>query len=101
MLLTSQCTNVLRSCCSEDELDPCFYDLKFVYQALEVPVEVIPNKSTYSIGDTILFRSVFSDSLFDLSSDDTFLVRDFPFQPNSLIFRFFEDFNYDNVYENG
>ena len=91
---------IFSSCCTnEEELDPCFYDLKFVYQALEVPVEVIPNKSVYQVGDTILFRSVFSDSIYDLSADDTFLVRDFPFRPISLIFRFFEDFKFESGYE--
>ena len=87
------------SCCPEDELDPCFFDLKFVYQALEVPVEVIPNNSKYQVGDTILFRSVFSDSIYDLSADEKFLVRDFPFRPISLIFRFFNDFEFESGYE--
>ncbi len=100
LLLYSLLSGLLyTSCCSEDDLDPCFYDLKLVYQALEVPVEVIPNKLEYQIGDTILFRSVFSDSIYDFSADDTLLVRDFPFRPISLIFRFFDDFEFESGYD--
>jgi len=53
---------------------------------------------TYSIGDTIRISTIFSDSLYDLGTQQTFKIEGFPFKPITLLFRFYDGMNWDSGY---
>ncbi len=78
-------------CCSDDSSDfeeNCPYDLAFAGHYIRIPIAISPHKSVYSIGDTISISTVFSDSIYDLGTQQTFEIKNFPFQPTSLLYRF-------------
>lgn len=58
---------------------------------LHVPVTVTPNKRWYNVGDTIIFSSNFSDSLYDSNMEHTFKIEGFPFRPYSYLYRIQDD----------
>jgi hypothetical protein len=41
---------------------------------------------------------VFSDSIYDLSTEHTFKIQSFPFKPVSLLYRFYDGLNWDAGY---
>jgi len=88
--------------CKSDELpfeEECPYNFAINAHLFKVPIEVIPHQQIYSVGDTIIFRSVYPDSIVDVGAQEKFLIRDFPFQPLSYLYRFKNfDFDYDAGY---
>jgi len=94
--------SILLLSCKSDELpfeEECPSHYANTIHLLKVPIEVIPHQQTYTVGDTIIFRSVYSDSIVDLGVKEKFLIRDFPFQPLSYLYRFKNfDFDYDAGY---
>ncbi len=82
---------VILSCCGKEERDiNCGY--KNIYKTgahfLTIPNQISPNKEVYSIGDTITVSYIVSDSIYDTNLDTTFLIEDFPFLPQTLLYRF-------------
>lgn len=72
---------------------------KFKYTAnhyLKVPVQISPHKLSYSIGDTLIISTYFSDSIEDLSTEMTYLIQGFPFKPESFLWRFSKGTNWDS-----
>ena len=66
----------------EDYFEQCPYELKYGRSHyLEVPIEMIPHKEQYNIGDTLTVRMQFSDSIMDLSRQTKFKIENFPFEP--------------------
>ncbi len=59
---------------------------------------VTPHKLKYQVGDTIVFSSNFSDSIYDLNTEETFKIEHFPFKPATLLWRFYEGTNWDAGY---
>ncbi len=50
-----------------------------VYELMS-PYEVIPNQRVFGLGDTIAFRSHFSDTIYDEASQRSYYMPDFPFR---------------------
>ncbi len=68
----------------EELLALCPYETEFVGPGnyyLKVPLEVLPHKKTYKKGDTITFRMLFSDTIYDLNHKRDYVIKDFPFRP--------------------
>jgi len=90
----------LSSCIDNDSekfKKECPYE--FVYgtnHKLEVPITVSPHKLMYSIGDTISFKTAFSDSILDINTQNHFLIKNFPFKPILLFYRFYDGLNWDS-----
>jgi len=81
------------SCCIERGLDPeeyyrlCPYDLKYGRQHyLQVPIDFIPHKKEYKIGDTLTVQLNFSNSIYDITRDTYFTIDSFPFEPVNLLY---------------
>lgn len=78
--------------CGGDDLqnNSCLKEFKYTGHTWQVPLSISPNKQIYSLGDTVTFSTIYSDSIFDASLDRKFLIRDFPFRPFSLLYRFYD-----------
>ena len=66
----------------------CPYDLAFTGHYLRIPITISPHQSIYNIGDTLNISTVFTDSIYDLGTQQTFKIENFPFMPTSLLYRF-------------
>lgn len=77
---------------SGEDID-CPYEFTLFDDAhvFQIPIEVSPHRMQYSVGDTITFSSIFSDSLYDMNTKLKFKIEGFPFQPYSYLFRFRND----------
>lgn len=93
---------VILSCCHDDDAEQfrekCPYDLDYSGHYLRVPITISPHKLQYKIGDTISINTVFSDSIYDLGTRQTFKIEEFPFKPLSLLYRFTDSKTYDSGY---
>jgi len=92
---------ILSSCPDNDAEEfkiSCPYELQYSGHYLRVPVTISPHKLQYRIGDTMKISTIFSDSIRDIGTQQTFKIEGFPFKPTSLLFRFYEDMNYDSGY---
>lgn len=76
----------------------CPYDPKYSGHYLQVPITIEPHQLTYQVGDTLRISTVFSDSIYDLSTEQTFKIQDFPFKPFSLLYRFYDSLEWDAGY---
>ena len=76
----------------------CPYDLKYTSHYLRVPVTISPHKLTYKIGDTIHISTIFTDSIYDLGTQQTFKIVEFPFRPITLLYRFYDGMNWNSGY---
>lgn len=76
----------------------CPYELNYSGHYLRVPITITPHKLTYAVGDTIRISTIFSDSIEDLGTQQTFIIEGFPFKPTSLLFRFTASDAYDSGY---
>jgi len=55
-------------------------------------------RDSYNIGDTLLISTIFSDSIEDLCTLNTFEIEGFPFQPVSQLYRFTDATTWDSGY---
>lgn len=94
LLLVSSC----RDKDAEEFKENCPYDLQYSGHYLKVPVTISPHKLQYSVGDTIHINTIFSNSIYDLGTQQTFEIENFPFKPTSLLFRFYDSMDYDSGY---
>ena len=94
LLLVSSCIDKD----AEEFKNSCPYDLKYGGHYLKVPVTISPHKLKYDVGDTINISTIFSDSIYDLGTQQTFKIEGFPFQPLSLLYRFTSSNTYDSGY---
>jgi hypothetical protein len=76
---------------------PCPYEVKYGSHCPLIPVEIYPHKINYKVGDTIHISTNFRDSVFDFSTEQTFLMKNFPFDPGVKLWRF----ENDTIWENG
>jgi len=93
---------ILISGCIENDSNEfkksCPYDLKYSGHYLKVPITITPHKINYNIGDTIKISTIFSDSIYDLGTEKTFKIKQFPFKPLSLLYRFYNGMKWDAGY---
>jgi hypothetical protein len=89
---------LLTGCNGFVQQEKCPYDKGVSGHFLKVPITISPHQITYSVGDTITISTIFSDSIYDLSTKHTFRIREFPFQPLSLLYRFYDGSNWDAGY---
>ncbi|HFD31911.1 MAG TPA: hypothetical protein ENJ28_04250, partial [Gammaproteobacteria bacterium] len=73
-------------------------DVQYMFHGLRVPITISPHKLQYKVGDTIQIKTVFSDSIYDIGTQETFKIEGFPFQPASLLYRFTDNDVYDSGY---
>lgn len=96
--------SILSSCWyweSSDEEDfkrNCPYELTYGGHYLRIPITVSPHKPVYRVGDTLEINTVFSDSIYDLGTQQTFKIEGFPFKPSSILYRFTSRDRYDSGY---
>lgn len=76
----------------------CPYDLAYGGHFLRIPITITPHQLTYSIGDTIKISTIFSDSIEDIGTQQTFKIENFPFTPITLLYRFYDGMNWDAGY---
>lgn len=75
---------------SEDDYNAqCPYERKLEARHfyLETPVFVEPEKLVYKVGDTLSIIISLSDSIYDLSREATFSIKDYPFHPICYLYR--------------
>ncbi len=63
-----------------------------------MPITITPHQLTYQVGDTIVISTIFSDSIEDIGTQQTFKIQGFPFKPITLLYRFYEGMNWDAGY---
>ena len=82
---------MMASCCGDDVAKSCPYG-KYTgnLHMLHTPVNVVPHKLTYDVGDTIHFVIDMTDSIYDMNVDTTFLIYKFPFNPLAILWHFRE-----------
>ena len=65
--------------CGEKEAEllknSCFYELEYDGHFLRVPITITPHQLTYHIGDTIKISTIFSDSIEDIGTQQTFKIE--------------------------
>lgn len=77
----------------------CPYELPYgPGHYLTVPITITPHKLSYSVGDTIYINTIFSDSIYDRNTKQTFKIRNFPFKPMTGLYRFYDGLNWDSGY---
>lgn len=70
----------------------CPYTFKYgTSHHLKVPIEIVPNKQVYKIGDTIEVKINFRDSIIDISTEQIFQIKNFPFKPILSLYSFSND----------
>jgi len=84
--------------CRNKQLDIECVNLTRTAHLFNLQTEVIPYKNVYKLGDTITFKFTTSDSIYDLSAEQKFLIRDFPFRPGSVFFKITSDSTYASGY---
>ena len=65
---------------------------------LRAPLTVSPHQMTYQVGDTITFRYDFGNMIEDISAQQIFEISDFPFRPNSILYRVIDENRHDSGY---
>lgn len=76
----------------------CGYELDYPGHFLRVPITISPHQLEYKVGDTLHINTIFSDSIYDIGTKHTFKIRNFPFKPASLLYRFTDSNTYDSGY---
>ncbi len=76
----------------------CPYELQFPGHNLRVPVTIEPHQLVYELGDTLKISAIFTDSIYDLGTAQTFLIENFPFKPVSLLFNVEENTSHTSGY---
>lgn len=72
----------------EDYFEMCPYERKSTRNfILEMPLEIIPHKKIYSVGDTITWKIETADEIFDWNRDMIFKIENFPFRPIFHLYR--------------
>ncbi|MBK7524452.1 MAG: hypothetical protein IPI53_09910 [Saprospiraceae bacterium] len=61
-----------------------------------IPAIIYPQNLYYDVGDTIHISAKFKDSVYDVSTDKTFLLKKFPFDPGVKLWRFENDSTWEN-----
>ncbi len=87
---------IINSCCKESPEEKfkreCPYTfIHGTFHNLKVPIEIIPNKLTYNIGDTLVVKAEFSDSIYDISTQKTFKIKKLAFRPIMSLSSFVND----------
>ncbi len=80
-LLSSVLLTSLSGCGGDD----CAQEYDGVRYIFELPITLIPKVDTFHLGDTITLRSSFSDNVYDLTSDKTYLLENYDFYPGMNI----------------
>ncbi len=97
LLLAASCEN--RDEKNEEYFEEnCPYDLKYSGHYLKVPITITPHQLTYTVGDTLRISTIFSDSIEDIGTQQTFKIEGFPFKPVTLLYRFYDGLNWDAGY---
>ncbi|MBK6363852.1 MAG: hypothetical protein IPF52_10270 [Saprospiraceae bacterium] len=78
------------------ENTPCPYKVKYTGHNPLIPLTIHPQKINYNIGDTIHISTQFKDSVYDFSTEETFLMKNFPFDPGVKLWRFENDSTWEN-----
>jgi len=84
------------SCCGESTEEKfhreCPYKNEYVgaFHQLQVPVNVIPHKLKYQVGDTISFVVDMKESIHDLNTEQNFKIENFPFEPLPILYHFYD-----------
>ena len=76
----------------------CSQDLAYGGHYLRIPITIAPHQLTYQVGDTITISTIFSDSIYDMGTQTTFKIENFPFKPLSLLYRFTNGNTHDAGY---
>ena len=73
--------------------EACPYELRYPvnHHQFEIPIDIIPHKKTYKVGDTMTINFAFSDSIYDQNMQTHFRVKNFPFEPFIILYKFTED----------
>jgi hypothetical protein len=88
---------MITSCCKESAeakfKRECPYKEEYSVAAhqLKVPVQVMPHKLKYKVGDTINFIVNMSDSIFDINTERTFKISNFPFKSLPILYHFYDN----------
>ncbi len=74
---------------TEEYNELCPYERKYGGWSfyLEAPLFIEPHKPSYKVGDTVNFKVLVSDDMNDLSRDEVFKIKDFPFKPSHELYR--------------
>lgn len=76
----------------------CPYEPLYDGHFLRIPISIVPHQMQFKVGDTIQINTTFTDSIYDLSTQQTYKIKDFPFKPISLLYRFIDKDTYDSGY---
>lgn len=73
----------------EERFELCPYEHKYGSGAhyTVVPIDMIPHKQYYKVGDTLTVSMNFSDTIYDLAKDVHFYIPNFPFEPVTLLYK--------------
>ena len=63
----------------------CRVDADFTKHVFEIPITLTPANDTFRVGDTISVIAEFPDTVFDLTTQLTYFLEDFKFNPILLI----------------
>lgn len=77
----------------------CPYELVYDGHFFQIPISISPHQSSYKVGDTINISTVFSDSIYDLGTQNTFKIENFPFKPYSFLYRINSSETHDSGYQ--
>lgn len=78
--------------------EPCPYETQYPGHWLKVPITVTPHQQVYNIGDTITFSTHFSNQIYDIGTQETFEINNFPFKPLTALYRFQNSLEWDAGY---
>lgn len=92
---------LLSSCCKESFEEKfkreCPYTFRYgLSHLLMIPVKIIPNHIKYKVGDTITIDASFSNMVYDFSTEQSFLVKNFPFDVGVKLWMFTDTTSFKN-----
>ncbi len=93
--------SLLSSCCKEGADEKfkreCPYTFRYgLGHRLMIPVKIITNQIKYKIGDTITIDASFSNMVYDVSAEQRFLVKNFPFDVGVKLWMFTDTTSFKN-----
>jgi len=77
----------------KQDIEPCPWDPEFVGHNIVLPLEVIPHKRIYKVGDTVRFSFHESVMVRDSNMKRRFDLSSFPFRPVHYMWRFEDGVN--------
>lgn len=94
---------LVSSCSIEPTEEKCPYELKHGIAAhqLHVPVQIIPHQLKYKVGDTIRFVVDMTDSIYDINTEKTFKISNFPFKSLPILYHFYDDVKWKDGWKSG